>query len=55
MKIFNIQQGRNIGILKTAIKDAILDGKIRNNKKEAYKFLVKTAEKINLEPVKQNT
>ena len=55
MKIFNIQQGSNIGILKTAIKDAILDGKIRNNKKEAYKFLVKTAEKINLEPVKQNT
>tara|TARA_B100002052_G_scaffold27659_2_gene21404 strand:- start:48640 stop:50070 length:1431 start_codon:yes stop_codon:yes gene_type:complete len=55
MKIFNIQQGSNIGILKTAIKDAILDGKIRNNKKEAYKFLVKTAKKINLEPVKQNT
>ena len=55
MKIFNIQQGSNIGILKTAIKDAILDGKIRNNKKEAYNFLVKTAKKINLEPVKQNT
>ena len=55
MKIFNIQQGSNIGILKTAIKDAILDGKIRNNKKEAYNFLVKTAKKINLKPVKQNT
>ena len=55
MKIFNIQQGSNIGILKTAIKDAILDGKIRNNKKEAYNFLVKTAKRINLEPVKQNT
>ena len=51
MQLFNIQAGKEIGILKNAIKDAILDGKIKNNKKEALKFIIKTAKKLNLEPV----
>ena len=51
MKLFNIEAGREIGILKNAIKDAILDGKIKNNKKEARKFIIKKAEKLNLYPV----
>ena len=51
MKIFNIKQGHEIGILKSAIKNAILDGKINNNKKEALEFVIKIAKKLNLHPV----
>ena len=51
MKIFNIKQGHEIGILKSAIKNAILDGKINNNKKEALAFVIKIAKKLNLHPV----
>jgi len=51
MKLFNIQAGKKIGILKNAIKEAILDGKIKNNKKEALEFIVKKAKTLNLHPV----
>ena len=51
MKIFNIKQGHEIGILKSAIKNAILDGEISNNKKEALEFVIKIAKKLNLHPV----
>ncbi len=51
MKIFNIKQGHEIGILKSAIKNAILDGKINNNKKEALAFVIKIAKKLDLHPV----
>ena len=50
MKLFNIEQGREIGILKNSIKNAILDGKIKNNKEEALKFIIKTAKNLNLDP-----
>lgn len=48
MNIFNIQKGRKIGLLKSAIKNAILDGKINNNKEEALKYLIKIAKEMNL-------
>ena len=51
MELFNIQQGREIGILKSAIKNAILDGKIKNDKEEALGFIIKTAKNLNLHPV----
>jgi poly(A) polymerase len=52
MHIFNIQKGKEIGILKNAIKNAILDGRINNNKDEALKFLINIAKKLNLQPAK---
>jgi putative nucleotidyltransferase with HDIG domain len=51
MKLFNISQGREIGILKSTIKNAILDGNIKNNKKEALAFIIKEAKKLNLDPI----
>ena len=50
MKLFNLKAGKNIGVLKNSIKNAILDGKINNNKKEALEFVKKKARdlKINL-------
>jgi poly(A) polymerase len=39
MKLYNLQPGREIGILKNALKDAILDGIVENNYDSAKQFL----------------
>ncbi|MGZ3900641.1 MAG: CCA tRNA nucleotidyltransferase, partial [Bacteroidia bacterium] len=39
MKLYNLQPGREIGILKNALKDAILDGEVENNYESARRFL----------------
>lgn len=41
MQLFNLNPGREIGILKNALKDAILDGVVENNYESAKKFLDK--------------
>ena len=49
MKLFNLKAGKNIGILKNSIKNAILDGKINNNKKKPLNLSKKARDlKINL-------
>ena len=52
MQLFNLKEGKKIGILKTAIKDAILDGKVKNNKEDALTFIIKKARELNLRLVK---
>jgi len=39
MKLFKLTPGREIGILKNALKDAILDGEVANDYNEAKTFL----------------
>lgn len=39
MQIYNLKPGREIGILKNALKDAILDGQVENNYDSARAFL----------------
>ena len=53
MHIFQLKPCKVIGDLKTAIKDAILDGKIKNNRQEAYQFLLKIASKRQLKAINQ--
>ena len=48
MELFQLPPGREVGELKAAIKDAILDGKIPNEKVAAYNFLMKIAEEKGL-------
>jgi poly(A) polymerase len=48
MKIFNIAEGKKVGILKNSLKDAILDGKIKNDKESAIEFMKIKAQEINL-------
>ncbi|MBT3612370.1 MAG: HD domain-containing protein [Flavobacteriales bacterium] len=52
MDLFSIKPGREIGILKNAIKDAILDGTVKNDKEQALAFIIKKAKELNLQPVK---
>ena len=57
MDFFNIKPGRKVGIIKNAIRDAILDGVITNNRQEAMEFMLNTAKTLGLEPkgsTKQN-
>jgi putative nucleotidyltransferase with HDIG domain len=48
MEIFNIKPSKEIGMLKEAIKEAILEGEIPNEYQAAYDFMLKRANKIGL-------
>lgn len=51
MEIFDLKPSREIGIIKEAIKEAILEGEIGNDYTEAYHFMMKIAQKLNLQAV----
>ena len=48
MELYNLKPSREIGVLKEAVKQAILDGKIPNEYKAAYKLVLERAEKMGL-------
>ncbi len=51
MTLFGLTPCRNVGILKTAVKDAILDGVIPNEHDAAKAFVIEQAERLGLRPV----
>jgi putative nucleotidyltransferase with HDIG domain len=51
MKLFGLKPGKEVGILKNAIREAILDGEIGNNYDDAYDLLMKKAAEMHLKPV----
>ena len=48
METFNLKPCREIGQIKEAIKNAILEGEIGNNYDEAYGYMLQKAEKLGL-------
>lgn len=48
MEVFDLPQGREVGLLKDAIKDAILDGIIPNDYDAAYSFMLERASEMGL-------
>lgn len=51
MRVFGLRPCREIGVLKSAIKDAILDGVIPNEHDAAFDFMLKQAEQMGLKLV----
>jgi putative nucleotidyltransferase with HDIG domain len=48
MKTFNLKPSKEIGIIKEAIKEAILEGEIPNEYEAAYQFMLEKGKKMNL-------
>ena len=48
MEMFNLSPGREIGILKERVKEAILEGNIPNEKEAAREFVLQEAKKMKL-------
>ena len=48
MQTFGITAGREVGIIKNQIREAILEGEISNNRDEAFKFMVEKGAEIGL-------
>ncbi|WP_297703483.1 HD domain-containing protein [uncultured Eudoraea sp.] len=48
MKTFNLKPSKEIGIIKDAIKEAILEGEILNEYKPAYEFMIKKGAELGL-------
>jgi len=51
METFGIKPSKEVGIVKNAIKEAILDGEINNNYAEAFNFMIDLGKKIGLSEV----
>lgn len=51
MEMFALQPSREVGVLKAAVKDAILDGRIPNEYEPAIALLMEEAEKMGLKRV----
>ncbi|MEZ4809208.1 MAG: HD domain-containing protein [Allomuricauda sp.] len=48
MKTFNLKPSKEIGMIKDAIKEAILEGEIPNEHGAAYQFMLEKGKKMNL-------
>ena len=48
MKTFNLKPCRHIGQIKEAIKEAILEGDIKNDYEAAYNLMIKEGERLGL-------
>jgi poly(A) polymerase len=50
MNAFDLRPGKHIGIIKEAIKEAIIEGSIKNERKEALNFMLLKGKELGLTP-----
>jgi len=51
METFALEAGKEVGIIKSAVREAILEGEISNSYDEAFTFMVNLAKQMGLNPV----
>ena len=52
MEVFGLAPSKNVGLIKDAIREAIMDGLIPNQYEAAYQFMLEKAAELNLKPIK---
>lgn len=52
MEVFGLAPGKNVGIIKDAIREAVLDGVIPNQFEAAFQFMLEKGAEMHLKPVK---
>ncbi|MEE1885149.1 CCA tRNA nucleotidyltransferase [Pedobacter flavus] len=52
METFGLKAGKEVGILKNLIREAILEGEIQNNFEDASVFMLKKAIELGIKPIK---
>ncbi len=53
MYVFKLEPGKEVGIIKNLIREAILEGEIKNTRQEALQFMLKKGEELSLNPVNE--
>jgi putative nucleotidyltransferase with HDIG domain len=51
MKAFNINPSKEVGLIKTEVREAILEGQIKNDFDDAYQLMLSIGERLGLKPV----
>lgn len=54
MDAFGLKPSKVVGEIKEAIKEAILDGKIKNDREEAFSFMLNLGQEMGLQPVESH-